>query len=807
MKRPILIITLGIIVGIIVGLYFNIVLFILFILLLYLLQYIILTKYKRFIQIFINKQILILFFIAFLIGNRYILYLEREYEKIYESLDKVNGIGTLISEKEEKEYNNIYKIRVEKINGKKINNKDFLLSIKRDECKNNIKYGDKIYFEGEYIVPEKQRNYQGFNYRQYLKTLKIYGTIKVNNNLRIIQQNQINLISNVSNQLKNRIIENSNILFLSETKGIFLGILLGYTDFISDDDRERFSDSSLSHLLAVSGAHVSYIILGLTLFMKLIKTPKNLSKIFACIFLLFYLYIINFTPSVTRAVIMSIIVALQSVVHRKQDTITTISLSVLLIVAENPYKIFNIGFLLSYFGTIGIILFVQKPSKKETNSEDIKRKIINYLKNMSIVTISAQILIFPIMIYYFNTISLTFIISNLIAGVLMGPITIIGLLIIILSFFSLFFTSIIVKFYNILLITLLNTTKVISNIPISKIYVKTPDIIWVILYYFIIILGYIIFIIKNSHRIFLKNKIKLIIKKIKEIIKTNKIKILVILFGILILYFILYVTPKDLRIYFIDVGQGDSCLIITPKNKTILIDSGGSENYDVGKNTLLPYLLDRGVTSLDYILISHFDTDHCKGFEYILENIKVKNIIISKQIEITENFKTIYAIAKRKNINIMVVSRGDIIQLDKYSKLEIFTPKENFKLQDINDNSIIAKFTSYNFSVLFTGDASQNVEHELLKDKSINLESTVLKVSHHGSKSGTSEEFLREVKPKIALIGVGKNNKFGHPNQEVVEKLKNRNIQIYRTDEMGEIMIVVSKKGRIKIESIINDKK
>ena len=798
-------ITLGMVVGIIVGLYFNIVPFTLCGVLFYLSQYIIKKKYRRFIRLFITKKMLILFCISFLLGNRYIVFLEMEYERIYQSLDKMNVIGVLISEKEEKEYSNRYKIRVEKINGKQIHGKVFLLSISKNKNKVDMENGDKVYLEGEYIRPEGQRNEGGFDYSRYLKTLKIYGTIKVDSKIKIIEEKEHFSISTIANHLKSKMIKNANHLFLEETKGIFLGILLGYTDFITDEVKEELSDSSLSHLLAVSGAHVSYIILGLTILFRLIKIPKKAGKILSCILLYFYLYITDFTPSVTRAVIMGIIVTLQAVLYRKQDTVTTISFSVLLILVENPYKIFNIGFLLSYLGTIGIIAFVYQIQRPEETKKNIMYKITLYLKNACIVTMAAQICIFPIMVYYFNIISFTFIISNVLAGILIGPITIIGFIVLILSFFSLSFTSIIVKFYNILLILLLDTTKIVSNIPFSKVYVKTPPMILIVLYYLVIILLYMLLLIQKSKRTFLKNKMETKIKRLKEKVKNNYTKYGIVLFIFFILFFVIHQIPRNLRVYFIDVGQGDSCLIVTPTNKRILIDSGGNENYDVGKNTVLPYLLDRGVTRLDYILISHFDTDHCKGFEYILENIKVHNMIISKQAEITENFKTIYHIAQRKNINIMIVSTGDIIHLDKYSQLEIFAPDENNKSQNMNDSSIITKLKAYHFSVLFTGDASQSIEQTLIANKNIDLSSTVLKISHHGSNTGTSQEFLERVKPSMALIGVGKNNQFGHPSQEVIKRLESKNIQIYRTDEMGEIKIIVNQKGKVKVRSAIND--
>ena len=224
----------------------------------------------------------------------------------------------------------------------------------------------------------------------------------------------------------------------------------------------------------------------------------------------------------------------------------------------------------------------------------------------------------------------------------------------------------------------------------------------------------------------------------------------------------------------IDVGQGDSTLIITPTNKKVLLDSGGAETgkFDVGKSTLFPYLLDRGIISLDYICISHFDSDHCDAFKYLLENMKIKNIILSKQYESTQNFEEIIELVNKKKINIIKVESGNVLQIDKFVKLKIFSPPKELT-DDINDNSIVIKLEYNNFSCLFTGDISKEIEVDLVKKYGNILKSDVLKVAHHGSKTSSDEQFINTVKPKIALIGVGKNNKFGHPNKDVIEQLIN----------------------------------
>ena len=294
-----------------------------------------------------------------------------------------------------------------------------------------------------------------------------------------------------------------------------------------------------------------------------------------------------------------------------------------------------------------------------------------------------------------------------------------------------------------------------------------------------------------------------------------KRKILVTIITVIILLnSIIYVTDKNVKIYFVDVGQGDCTLIQTQKRKTILIDGGGSEfgSFDVGESTLLPYLLDRGITKIDYMMISHFDSDHIGGLFYIMENLRVDNIIISKQGENSENFKKFIEIMQSNNrggknkTNIILVKKGDNIKIDNSSYFEILFPEEELINDNIlNNNSIVAKFVSNNFKMLFTGDIEEIAENRLceLYKGTNKLQADIIKVAHHGSKTSSTFNFLELVKPKIALIGVGANNNFGHPNREVLERIENLGTHIYRTDQMGEISIVIGNKGNVKIKSFI----
>ena len=246
---------------------------------------------------------------------------------------------------------------------------------------------------------------------------------------------------------------------------------------------------------------------------------------------------------------------------------------------------------------------------------------------------------------------------------------------------------------------------------------------------------------------------------------------------LIILLIGIYQFPKDLEIHFLDVGQGDSCFIITPNHKTILIDGGGSTSntFDVGKDTVIPYLLDKGYTKIDYIFISHFDQDHVGGILTVLKEFKVGQIFISKQGEESENYETFLKIVEQKQLKVREVKIGDKITIGDVTFHILWPMEKQIEENILNNNAIVMKLQYKSFSMLFTGDIEEVAEKKILdtyKNHLDILKSSVLKVAHHGSKSSSTDEFLEAVNSKVAIIGVGENNMFGHPNNVVLERLQ-----------------------------------
>ena len=701
--------------------------------------------------------------------------------------------GIVVSDLEEKQYKDKY---IVKVDGKK-----FILYTKKK--KEKFKIGDRVEFTGDFEEGEKQRNYGGFDYNLYLKTKKIYGIFNTTNISKCIDSSNTTnsiFVSSVRSKIKDTLYQN----LPKENASLLAGLLIGDKTNISEETIENFRDASLSHILAISGAHFSYIILMLNYVSKKLKR-KRLGQFITISAILFFMELTGNTPSVIRAGIMSMLYIIASLLHRKNNFFSSLALSLLIQIIYNPYVIFDIGLILSYSGVLGIVFLYKKVEK------------ILKLKTLS-VTISANIILIPIMMYNFNTFSLSFILSNIVATYLLGPLIIIGFLSTIFRFKIIFFIL------QILSKTLLLSASIFSKLPFSKIYVTTPSIISIIIYYAMI---YFIF----NYGMRLKRRKGVIAIYLTLLIISN-------------LNYEVIFNRNNLLINFIDVGQGD-CTLIREAGKTIIIDSGGTtdEKYDIGKNTLLPYLLDRKIKKIDYIMISHFDADHCQGFMYVMKNLKVKNAIICKQGENSKLYQEFLSICKSRNIKIIYVKKGNTLKIGNI-KFEILHPDIDL-IQDniLNNNAIVARLTYSNRKILFTGDIEKEAEEKLVKEysgsneynvanqnsnnnsnhdekkynKKINnvnstnfesienkrttqsikynnkLEADILKVAHHGSNTSSTQEFLDVVNPKIALIGVGKNNKFGHPNSTTIEKLNKMKCQIFRTDNMGEVSIVVKK--------------
>ena len=516
------------------------------------------SRYSRYLKIIFTKNVIVLIIISSIISNSIVLIQNNKYEKIYKKLEskeiKINGkIVEILNEK--------YKV---KIISKKYKSLYIYL-----QSKEKLEFGDEIIIYGKYELPNQARNYKGFDYREYLKTLKIIGIVKANK-VTIIKNNSINYFFTKIYKLKICFSTKVNNMKLSkDEKSIIKGILLGDKSEIDEEIVTDFSESNISHILAISGMHISYVILIISfVFNRLLG--KHFSKIVISFFVFIYMCLTGFPVTFVRAGISGIILVMSNFFYRKNDIWQSLSISLLIILIYNPFSILNIGLQLSYFAIIGIITFQRLLKKYITNSMEktnnrairknqkkikyvikmINSKIGQIVLDSILVTISSMIAIIPIIIYQFNKLPIFSIFLSILASFIIAPIIVLGLICVV---FDTSFPQILLSYSLKILIFI---SKLGSKIPLSKIYITTPNIIFVIMYYVLVLLFFYIIQLKleQTPNMF-QFRIRNIISLIKYRLNQNRTKIISIVLVFFIISFLYFRIPKNLKIYFVDVGQ------------------------------------------------------------------------------------------------------------------------------------------------------------------------------------------------------------------------------------------------------------
>lgn len=538
-----------------------------------------------------------------------------------------------------------------------------------------------------------------------------------------------------------------------DSRNILKGILFGDTSGI-DDYYKSFQESGTVHIFAVSGYNiwlVFHIISSIFVFIKntWIKTLLVIG------ILGIYTAMSGFAASALRAFLMASTVLLGRVMKRDSDAMTSLGAAGILMLSFNPLQIMDIGFLLSFISVLSIIIIMPK-----LNS--IRFPLHGKIMDAVLLTLSVQIGITPIVIYYFNSFPLLSVISNIIVVPLVSAITVLSIFLYIFHYIMPFLSILAGSIINLLVRVILHITEFISSLPYSNLNIISPGIFQIALYYIVLAVFLGLLKIDDSYR-----------KRAGYGI------ILAILF-----FMASYALPSNMVINFIDVGQGDCILITSPDKKHILIDGGGKpqnlySSVDVGRDVLLPYLYKHGVNKIDLIISTHSHDDHIGGLLPVIEDFNYERIVCGQYGD-----NRLHREFEFEDDVISGVEEGDVIKVGKYIELYILNPS-NME-EDENDCSIVTQLVYKDFSALFTGDISADVE------KGLNVVSAdILKIPHHGSAASLDQYFLERVNPQVAVICVGDNN-YGHPSDTIIKTIEEKGIKLYRTDRDGEITITTN---------------
>ena len=601
--------------------------------------------------------------------------------------------------------------------------------------------GDKIKLFGKLKFPSNNSIFYGFNYREYLKYERINYIFDIDKIIKISNNKSIMY------KLKNSII---NIINKSPNKDYLHTFLLGNNKYIDKEVMESYRINGISHLFSISGMHISLLSM---IILKLLKNYKFKKEV-VILFLLIYMTLTDFLPSILRSGIFFILIYLNKKFNLNISMFKLMIILLFICVLIDPYIVYKIGFQYSYTISFYLITFNQLINKSK-----------NKLYKLFIVSFISFIVSVPITINNFSQINVLSIFLNIFFVPIVSSII-----------FPLSLITFLFPFFNNLFTILINIFELLS-ITFSKIdnfifIMSKISTLFIIIYYIII-----------SITLYFLSK--------------NKYKYIVSLMFIFVIHYNITIFNKGLEITYIDVGQGDSIFIKFPNDKSnILIDTGGKvtygnlkNNYSVGKN-IVDYLKSMGIRKLDYLIITHGDFDHMGDSLYLIDKFKVENVIFNCG-EFNALEKELIKKLNKRKVNYCYCIKE--LNIGKY-KLDFLNTKV-FGDENNNSNVIYTEFNGYKF--MFMGDAGIEKEKDILDKYNIS-DIDVLKVGHHGSKTSSSKGFIDEIKPKYAIISVGKNNRYGHPNKEVLNNLDNS--KIYRTDQDGSIMFKI-KNNKLKIET------
>jgi len=579
---------------------------------------------------------------------------------------------------------------------------------------------------------KQNTNFNLFNYKNYMLSKKTYYKMSAEN-INLISNNK-NILYNIKTYLINRIDKIKRSEYLKT-------FILGDSSDIDEKILTSYRTNGISHLFSVSGMHITLLSTIILYILNKIKKSK-FNYLLVILFLIFYMFLTNFTPSVIRATFLFILLTINNFFNLNLSTFKILIIILCLALINNPYNIYNAGFKFSYVVSLFLIL----------NSKLINRSKSYILKILTTSFISFLAGI-PIMINNYFSINILSVLINIIFVPLIS-IIIFPFSLIILIFPKLDFI------YGIMIDILENLSLFITNFKMEIILCKV-DIFIIIFYYLIIIL-----VLHKMHK---KKYIYLILIIVTIFIHTN----------------INYIRDNS-YVTFIDVGQGDSALIHLPHNKgDILIDTGGSYNYDYSTN-IISYLKSEGIKKLDYLILSHGDYDHLGSSFNLIDNFKIDNIIMNSG-EINENEKRLID----KGINYYLFNKNKL-SISNYD----FYFLNSKDITNENDDSLVLFTKINNLNILFMGDASKKIENKIIDEYNLG-KVDILKVGHHGSNTSTSDEFINIIKPKYSIISVGLNNRYHHPNSEVTDTLNKYNSNIFLTSINGSIKIDL-KSRRVK---------
>lgn len=604
-------------------------------------------------------------------------------------------------------------------------------------------------------------------------------------------------------RLKERISRTYHTVLTKEDSEILHAMVLGDKSELSTELKTLYQKAGISHILAISGLHISMI--GLLLFRLLKKAGlhHNLASVICMILVYLYGIMTGFSVSTNRAVLMMCLSLSACLVSRTYDSQSAIAVSGFFVLFKQPYQLFQCGFQLSFLAVVGVVWFCplckeymhwilpdfESRMKQKEKSEYYSlgvwlNRFTKLFRSTLFVSCCIQIVTLPVMLFHFYEVASLAPILNLLILPLASLLMIVAILIAVfgscwipLGYFLSGSVHYILKFYHFL-------CELFQSFAYQTIITGRPKE-WQIIVYVLLIGLFCYGIYKKLH----------------------KAAVVFVLIAVILL--VLHIPMSGLEVTMLDVGQGDSIFIETKEGVTCLVDGGSTSVKAVGTYRIAPFLKYKGVKKLDYCFVSHMDEDHMNGVQELIEmsrepgSVKIQNLVLPHLNYVDEAYQVMVSMAKHAGIRVAYMEQGQQIKTRQIG-LKCLHPSFEFKTADRNSSSLVLELSYTSFRMLLTGDVDEIGEKSILSSKGVREKQyDVLKVAHHGSKGSTCGEWLEKVKPRVAVISCGKKNRYGHPHKELLERLKESNAKVWRTDEKGALTIH-ARRGRYGIETYLH---
>jgi len=643
--------------------------------------------------------------------------------------------------------------------------------------------GDTVIARAKVSHPEPASTEGGFDYKNYLSRKNIWAQGYLRSQV-LIEHLETPLIPfqqlrYLPERIRARLADYVSKQINGSDGGLYLALLFGTKTLVDKETIDHFQETGVMHVLTISGLHISifgvmlytifYFMLSRSEWLMLRTNIRKLAALLSVIPLIIYSLLAGGNTPVIRALFMALVVILALITDRRKSLLPLISFAAFFILLIQPASLYTASFQLSFAAVIAILCGKEMLQPLLKTSDSTPLNILNRLTAGLVVSLLATIGVAPLLLFHFNHISLIGPLTNLIVEPLIClwglPF---GFAALLSAPFSSTMAEILLQIGNIGLHAALIFTKWLYTLPFSiSLWLPAPPAVLLIVYYFILFL-----LLQQK---FLKRRSKVVLFSFCSV---------------LIIGYYMLMTPihehGKTEITCFSVGQGSSSLIVTPSGKTILIDggSGYSPGYNIGETVLRPYLFTKHIRSLDHLIITHPDSDHYNGLDFIIRHFSPRHIWISSIPSKLSSYTNLISHAHQHDIPVATPKKGNFISYNGKIRFDNFT-EEDCSYEGDNDCGLVVRYQHEKFSMLFPADITE--EREKIVAGRENIQSTVLLAPHHGSKSSSSSAFLKKVRPEEIIISSGRSKYF--PEQSVLKRYHSLNIRYNLTRENGSITL------------------